>query len=119
MSLLSFRDMMFGLDVPDWFFPVLITGLCIGLIYLILHCIIERAKRDHRRQIKKRQKVQQLAEEDCNRLQIPLQIVKEKRVYLVRPIEVEVDHKIDDSNENDNLENGNHNIENEPEIQVI
>ena len=43
---------------------------------------------------------------------------------MVRPIEVEVDigevdHKIDDSNDNDNLENGNDNIENEPEIQAI
>ena len=59
------------------------------------------------------------AEEECTRLQIPLQIVKEKRVYTVRLIEVEVDHKVDDSNENDNFENGNHTIENEPEIQAI
>ena len=119
MSLLSFRDMTFGLDVPDWFFPIIITGLCLGLIYLILHCIIEHAKRDQRRQIKKRRKVQQFAAEECTRLQIPLQIVKEKRVYTVRPIEVEVDHEIDVFNENDNFENGNHTIENEPEIQAI
>ena len=63
--------------------------------------------------------MQQFAEEECTRLQIPLQIVKEKRVYMVRPIEVKVDHKIDDSNENDNFEIGNHTIENEPEIQAI
>ena len=63
--------------------------------------------------------MQQFAEEECTRLQIPLQIVKEKRVYTVRPIEVKVDHKIDDSNENENFEIGNHTIENEPEIQAI
>ena len=63
--------------------------------------------------------MQQFAEEECTRLQIPLQIVKEKRVYTVRPIEVKVDHKIDDSNDNDNIENNNDNIENEPEIQAI
>ena len=70
-----------------------------------------------------RQKMQQFAEEECTwlqiPLQIPLQIVKEKRVYTVRPIELKVDHKIDDSNENDNFEIGNHTIENEPEIQAI
>lgn len=115
---------MFGLDVPDWFFILAYAGLCGGVIYLILHCIIEHAKRDHKRQIKKRQKVQKFAEVENTPLQIPLLILKEKRVYTVRPIEVEeniveVDHKIDDSNDNDNIENNNDNIENEPEIQAI
>ena len=115
---------MFGLDVPDWFFILAYAGLCGGVIYLTLHCIIEHVKRDHKRQIKKRQKVQKFAEVENTPLQIPLLILKEKRVYTVRPIEVEeniveVDHKIDDSNDNDNIENNNDNIENEPEIQAI
>ena len=59
---------MFGLDVPDWFFPVAITGLCVGLIYLILHCIVEHAKIDNKRQIKKGKKLKNLLKKkalDC------------------------------------------------------
>ena len=70
---------MFGVSYPDWFTILVFAGLCIGLFYVIIHCIIEDVKRDFKKGMKKRPRATE------KRTRQVMKIVKEKRVYTIKP----------------------------------
>ena len=66
---------MFGLPYPDWFVCLVFAQLTAGLIYLILHCLLEDSKRDFKRRMRRNRRKEQFSKEKSPQL---LQIVSEK-----------------------------------------